>query len=54
MNKIEEYKSGENVYVYGIQYLFLGYCDAKKRRCIVADIWGNKSEQWITSITKNK
>lgn len=41
-----EFKSGQFVLLVKAQlpYLFLGYCDYKRTRCVVADRHGNKVE----------
>ena len=43
-------KSGQFVYMNNHMYLFLGYIDYAKKRCLIADSHGNKIEAWSTNI----
>lgn len=47
-------KTGQNVYMDGKQYLFLGYPDYPRKRGVIADQHGNKTEVWVTQISLSK
>jgi hypothetical protein len=47
-------KSGQNVYMDGKTYLFLGYPDYPRKRGVIADPHGNKAEVWVTQINLSK
>ena len=49
MENIKNIKSGQYVYLSGKQYLFLGYTDYHRKRGVVADIYGNKTEVWVAT-----
>ena len=44
-------KSGQNVYLNGLEYLFLGYNDNKRKWGTIADRFGNKSEIYVSDLT---
>ena len=44
-------KSGQYVYLNNYRYIFLGFIDYKRTRCLIADSYGNKIETSIMGIT---
>jgi hypothetical protein len=51
--KYTDIKTGSYVIFCKRKHLFLGYIDSKKRRCIIADNYGNKIEIWNEQILNN-
>jgi hypothetical protein len=43
-------KSGTWVSLGGLQYLFLGYIDYHRKRCLIADKYGNKVDVFVDSL----
>ena len=43
-------KTGAYIIFNKEKYLFLGYIDYKKKRCLLADQYGNKIEVWSNDL----
>jgi hypothetical protein len=43
-------KSGQYVMKNSLLYMFLGYVDYKRKRCLLADRYGNTHVSWIEDV----
>lgn len=49
--KYTGFKCGQFVWWSGREHLFLGYTDAKRSKCMIADCWGNKIHVWHSALS---
>lgn len=48
------YKCGQFVYFNNMKYLFGGYIDAKCKRAVIRDEFGNNVDVWISDLKLKK
>lgn len=51
MEKPNNIKSGQFIKYGELMYLFLGYCDYKRKLCLIADRHGNKTEVFANLVS---